>query len=135
MQLRSICKSKIHRATVTEANLNYIGSIAIDTDLLRRVDIISGERVCVWNVSNGARIETYALPAEAGSGCISLNGAAARHFQEGDLVIITAFALADEPVTPKMILVDRENRFVDWLSDNRMPEQSEMDLTAPAAER
>ena len=132
MQLRSICKSKIHRATVTEANLNYIGSIAIDSDLLSLVDIISGERVCVWNVSNGARVETYALPAEPGSGCICLNGAAAWHFHEGDLVIITAFALTGELVQPKMILVNRENRFVDWLGDNRMPDQFEMDLTAPA---
>ena len=90
MQLRAICKSKIHHATVTEANVNYIGSIAIDTDLLERVDIIPGEKVAVWNVNNGERIETYALPAPAGSGSILVNGAAARRFQPGDKVIIVS---------------------------------------------
>lgn len=134
MQLRAICKSKIHRATVTEANVEYIGSIAVDTELLERVDIIPGEKVAVWNVHNGERIETYALPAPAGSGQVIVNGAAARRFQPGDPVIIAAFVLTDEVIAPRMILVDERNRFVDWLGDNRMPEISLADLTSPAAE-
>ena len=134
MQLRAICKSKIHRATVTEANVAYIGSIAVDTELLERVDIVPGEKVAVWNVNNGERIETYALPAPAGSGQVIVNGAAARRFQPGDAVIIVAFVLTDEVITPRMILVDERNRFVDWLGDNRMPDVSLADLTAPAAE-
>jgi aspartate 1-decarboxylase len=134
MRLRAICKSKIHRATVTEANVDYIGSIAIDSDLLERVDIIPGEKVAVWNVNNGERIETYALPAPAGSGSVIVNGAAARRFQAGDKIIVVAFELTDEPVQPRMILVDERNRFVDWLGDNRMPDWSAIDLAVPAAE-
>ena len=111
MRLRIICKSKIHRATVTEANLDYIGSIAIDEDLLRRADILPGEKVGVWNLNNGSRIETYAIPAAEGSGSIIVNGAAARHFRAGDQVIIVAFLLTDEPVKPSMILVDGHNKF------------------------
>src|SRR4028119_418104 len=101
MRLRSICKSKIHHARVTQANVNYIGSIAIDRDLLERVDILPGEKVCVWNVTNGERVETYALPAPSGSREIAVNGAAARRFQTGDTVIIVAFVLTDEAVTPR----------------------------------
>lgn len=134
MRLRAICKSKIHRATVTEANVEYIGSIAIDTQLLERVDIIPGEKVAVWNVNNGERIETYALPAPAGSGSVIVNGAAARRFQPGDKVIVVAFVLTDEEVEPRMILVDERNRFVDWLGDNRLPDWSVADLVTPAAE-
>jgi aspartate 1-decarboxylase len=134
MQLRAICRSKIHHATVTEANVRYIGSIAVDSELLERVDILPGEKVCVWNVNNGERIETYALPAPAGSGSIIVNGAAARRFQPGDQVIIVAFVLTDEAITPRMILVDGRNRFVDWLGDNRLPDWSVADLTAPASE-
>lgn len=134
MRLRAICKSKIHHATVTEANVEYIGSIAIDTELLERVDIIPGEKVAVWNVNNGERIETYALPAPAGSGSIIVNGAAARRFQPGDKIIVVSFLLTDEEVDPRMILVDKRNRFVDWLGDNRLPDWSVADLTAPAAE-
>lgn len=128
MQLRTMCKSKIHHAFVTDANLDYIGSIGIDSDLLERTDILPGEKVSVWNINNGERIETYALPAPAGSGQIIINGAAARRFREGDKIIIVAFALADEPVTPKMVLVNRENQFLDWLGDNRHPELAELNL-------
>jgi aspartate 1-decarboxylase len=134
MQLRAICKSKIHHAVVTEANVQYIGSIAVDSELLERVDIIPGEKVCVWNVTNGERIETYALPAPAGSGDIVVNGAAARRFQPGDTVIVVAFVLTDEAVKPRMILVNQRNQFVEWLQDNRMPDWCVTDLLAPAAE-
>ena len=90
MILRTMCKSKIHRATVTGADLNYVGSIGIDAGLMRRTDIRHGEQVCVWNLNNGERIETYAITMPEGSGAIVVNGAAARHFQRGDLVIIVA---------------------------------------------
>jgi aspartate 1-decarboxylase len=112
MKLRSICKSKIHHARVTGADLNYEGSISIDEGLMKRVDILPGEQVSVWNLNNGARIETYALPAPEGSGAIVLNGAAARSFCENDVVIIASFVLTDEVVSPRMIVVDERNAFV-----------------------
>jgi len=134
MQLRTICKSKIHHAVITEANLHYIGSISIDSDLLNLSNILPGEKVYVWNINNGERLETYALPAPAGSGQIILNGAAARRAQVGDRIIVVAFSLTDEEINPRMILVNDRNKFVEWLSDNRMPKPSNIDLTAPAAE-
>ena len=112
MKLRVICKSKIHRAVVTGADLNYVGSIGIDRALLQRTDIVPGEKVSVWNVNNGQRIETYAIELPEGSGEIVINGAAARHFHPGDHVIIVALCLTDEAVTPRMISVDARNRFV-----------------------
>jgi len=116
MKLRSIIKSKIHHAVVTGADLNYIGSIGIDGALLRLTDIVPGERVSVWNVNNGQRIETYAIELREGSGDIILNGPAARHFHAGDKVIIAAFCLTDEKVTPRMIAVDERNRLVRTLT-------------------
>ena len=116
MKLRSICKSKIHRAVVTGADLHYEGSIGIDGDLMRLTDIVAGEKVSVWNVNNGQRIETYAIELPAGSGAVVVNGAAARHFQPGDTVIIVAFCLTDEVVTPRMIAVDAHNRLARTLS-------------------
>ena len=116
MKLRSIIKSKIHHAVVTGADLNYIGSIGIDGTLLRLTDIVPGERVSVWNVNNGQRIETYAIELREGSGDIILNGPAARHFHAGDKVIIAAFCLTDEAITPRMIAVDERNRLVRTLT-------------------
>jgi len=110
MKLRTICKSKIHHAMVTAADLNYIGSIGIDRSLMEQTDIVNGEQVSVWNVNNGERIETYAIALPAGSGEIVVNGAAARHFHAGDKVIIAAFAVTDEEIEPKMIAVDEHNR-------------------------
>lgn len=110
MKLLSICKSKIHRATVTEANLDYIGSVSIDRDLMDAAGLVPGELVHVWNVSNGRRLETYAIPGERGSGVICLNGAAAHLCKAGDKVIIVSFVLTDEEIDPKMILVDDQNR-------------------------
>jgi aspartate 1-decarboxylase len=112
MRLRQLLKSKIHRATVTEANVNYIGSITIDTDLLERVDLLPGELVHVWNVDNGERFVTYALAGPVGSGIICVNGAAAHRVEVGHRVIITAFAITDEIIEPKLILVDEQNRYV-----------------------
>ena len=112
MKLRVICKSKIQHAVVTAADLEYIGSVGIDSELMRRTDIVEGEQVSLWNVNNGQRIDTYAIPLPEGSCEVIVNGAAARHFQAGDRVIIVAFCLTDEPVVPKMIVVDQQNRFV-----------------------
>jgi aspartate 1-decarboxylase len=111
MKLRILCKSKIHHAIVTGADLNYVGSIGIDETLMNMVGLIEGEQVAVWNVNNGQRIETYAIPLPADSGQIVVNGAAARHFAEGDKIIIVAFCLTDEKIEPQMIAVDEQNRF------------------------
>ena len=90
-----VLKSKIHRVTVTEANLNYIGSITIDSDLLDAANIIPNERVYIVDNNNGERLDTYVIPGESGSGVICLNGAAARKVQPGDVVIIMAYASMD----------------------------------------
>ena len=134
MKLRAICKSKIHHARVTDANIDYIGSVGIDSDLMARADIVPGEKVGIWNVTNGARVETYAIPAPAGSGSIVVNGAAAHHFTAGDRVIIVAFTLTDEPVEPRMFLVDQRNAFAGWLAVSDDPEAFQEMLLAPADE-
>ncbi|MGN7457655.1 aspartate 1-decarboxylase [Paenibacillus pasadenensis] len=111
---REIHKSKIHRAAVTEANLHYVGSITIDQDLLDATDIWENEKVQVVNINNGARLETYVIPGPRGSGVICLNGAAARHAQPGDLVIIMSYAMMAEEeargYVPKVIVLDADNR-------------------------
>jgi aspartate 1-decarboxylase len=112
MQLRILCKSKIHHAVVTGADLHYIGSIGIDEGLMRLTAIVSGEQVAVWNVNSGSRIETYAMALPAGSGQVVVNGAAARHFSPGDRIIIVAFCLTDERIEPRMIMVDERNRLL-----------------------
>ncbi len=117
--VRELLKSKIHRATVTEADVHYIGSISIDEDLMERADLWPGEKVAVWNVNNRERIETYAIPAPRGSGQIKLNGGAAHRFAPGDLVVIAAFCRSPLPIEPHMILVDENNRFIGEL---RLPE-------------
>lgn len=107
-------KSKIHRATVTEANLNYMGSITIDRELMEAAGILPNEKVQVVNNNNGARLETYAIEGEPGSGVICLNGAAARQVQPGDTVIIIAYTMVDEKEArnfkPKVVLVDEHNK-------------------------
>lgn len=128
MKLRSICKSKIHHASITGADLHYIGSIGIDAALMARADIAPGEQVSVWNLNNGHRIETYAIPLPAGSGQVVVNGAAARHFQTGDKVIIAAFYLTDEPIQPRMIAVDERNAFV-----RRLGHEDIENVSAPLA--
>ena len=110
MKLLTICKSKIHRATVTECDVDYVGSITVDADLLDAAEIVEGELVHVWNVTNGDRLETYAIPAQRGSGIVCLNGAAARKCNVGDKVIVAAFCLTDEPLQRKVVLVDENNR-------------------------
>lgn len=112
--LRTMFKSKIHRATVTGADLNYMGSITIDTDLLEEADILPYEKVQVVNNNNGARLETYTIAGERGSGEICLNGAAARHVQPGDHVIIISYAEYSredlQHYRPCVIFVDDKNR-------------------------
>jgi len=93
--LLTIFKSKIHRATITEANLNYVGSITIDEDLLDAANLMEGEKVQIVNNNNGERFETYVIPGERGSGVICLNGAAARLVQPGDIVIIMSYAMME----------------------------------------
>ena len=112
--LRTMLKGKIHRATVTGADLNYVGSITIDRELLEGADILPYEMVQVVDVTNGARLETYAIPAEVGSGVIQLNGAAAHLMNIGDLVIIMSYVQVEDPVPadwkPRVVIVDANNR-------------------------
>jgi aspartate 1-decarboxylase len=110
--MRFVMSSKIHNATVTEANLDYVGSITIDSDLIDRVGLWPGERVMVVSNSSGARLETYVIVGEAGSGTIAMNGAAAHLIERGDRIIVMGFELCPAPITPKVILVDEANRFV-----------------------
>lgn len=109
-------KSKIHRATVTEANLNYIGSITIDEDLMDAANIQDGERVQIVNNNNGERLETYVITGERGSGVICLNGAAARRVAVGDIVIIISYVMMDieesKNFTPISVMPDENNRLV-----------------------
>jgi aspartate 1-decarboxylase len=114
--LRTMMKSKIHRAMVTEANLNYVGSITIDEDLMDASDIWANEKVQIVNNMNGARLETYVIPGPRGSGVICLNGAAARLVQPGDVVIIISYAQMTEEEArtfkPKITIMDQDNRVV-----------------------
>ena len=114
---RTMCKGKIHRATVTQANLNYIGSITIDQDLLEASDIYPYEKVQVVNVTNGSRLETYAIAGARGSGVICLNGAAARLTAEGDIVIIISYGQYDEreirALEPHVVFVDADNHITE----------------------
>ncbi len=111
---RVMCKSKIHRATVTGADLNYEGSITIDARLMEAADILEYEQVQVVDIDNGARFETYAIRGEPGSGAVVLNGAAARLVQPGDRVIIISYARYDaselDGFEPRLVFVDAENR-------------------------
>ncbi len=115
--LLTMFKSKIHRATVTEANLNYVGSITIDEDLLDAAGILPGEKVQIVNNNNGERLETYTISGERGSGVICLNGAAARRVQPGDTVIIIAYCMIDaieaKTFKPNVVILDANNAIVD----------------------
>jgi aspartate 1-decarboxylase len=114
--LITVCKSKIHRAVITEANINYAGSITIDADLMRAADIVPFEKVQVANVTNGERLETYVIEGKAGSGIICLNGAAALKGKVGDIIIIIAYGIIDRNegayYKPIFIKVDKQNKIV-----------------------
>jgi len=111
---RNMLKSKIHRATVTHADLEYEGSVTIDDNLLKAADILENEAVSIWNITNGSRLETYALRGEAGSGLICINGAAAHHASPGDMVIIASWAKMSDAESksyePKLVFVDENNQ-------------------------
>ncbi|WP_152393921.1 aspartate 1-decarboxylase [Paenibacillus guangzhouensis] len=117
--LRNMMKSKLHRATVTEANLNYVGSITIDRDLMEAADLWENERVQIVNNNNGARLETYVIPGERGSGVICLNGAAARLVQPGDQVIIISYAMMTneeaKSYEPQVVILGENNQIVSKL--------------------
>jgi aspartate 1-decarboxylase len=112
-------KAKIHRATVTESNLNYVGSITIDEDILDAVDMLPNEKVQIVNNNNGARFETYIIPGRRGSGVMCLNGAAARLVHEGDTIIVISYAMLDEAEVrnhqPKVAIMDENNRIKEML--------------------
>lgn len=114
---RHMMKAKIHQARVTEANLNYVGSVTIDEDLLDAVDMLPNEKVQIVNNNNGARLETYIIPGERGSGVVCLNGAAARLVQKGDVVIIISYALVSEEKVkthePKVAIMNEKNEIVE----------------------
>lgn len=118
---RTMLKSKIHRATVTEANLNYVGSITIDEDLLDLIDMLPNEKVQIVNNNNGARLETYIIPGPRGSGVICLNGAAARLVQVGDTVIIISYVmLTDEEARnhkPQVAIMGENNKVVSVIKE------------------
>lgn len=110
--LREILQSKIHKATITEADLSYIGSITIDQSLLDRIDLWPGQKVVVVSNTSGNRLETYVIAGERDSGMICMNGAAAHLIKKGDEVIIFSYAFSDRQIKPKCILVDSHNRYV-----------------------
>jgi aspartate 1-decarboxylase len=114
---RKLLRGKIHRATVTGADLHYEGSVTIDEDLMKRADLLTHEAVHIWNVTNGERFETYAIPGQRGSGVVCINGAAAHKVRKGDLVIIAAFSWMEEDEArrwkPRVVFVDEKNRAVE----------------------
>ena len=110
-------KSKIHRATVTQADLHYVGSVTVDQDLLDAADLLPGEKVAIVDVTNGARLETYVIPGERGSGVIGINGAAAHLVHPGDLVILISYAQMDDATArdyvPAVVHVNAENKVIE----------------------
>ena len=123
--MRLMMKSKIHRATVTQADLHYVGSVSIDSALMEAADLLEGEKVAIVDITNGARLETYVIPAPAGSGTIGINGAAARLVHEGDLVIIISYGMFEDAeartLTARVVHVDEQNRVVKLGNDRSEP--------------
>jgi aspartate 1-decarboxylase len=123
--MRVMMKSKIHRATVTQADLHYVGSVTIDAALMEAADLLEGEKVAIVDVTNGARLETYVISGERGSGTIGINGAAARLVHEGDLVIIISYGMFDDAealtLKPAVVHVDQQNRVVKLGADAAEP--------------
>jgi len=122
---RTLLAGKIHRATVTQADLHYVGSISIDRDLMEAADLLEGEKVAIVDIANGARLETYVIPAPRGSGMIGINGAAAHLVHEGDLVIIISYAMVDDAearaLKPTVVHVDAKNQVVKLGDDASEP--------------
>ena len=119
--MRTMLKSKIHRATVTQADLHYVGSVTVDEDLMDAADLLPGEQVAIVDVTNGARLETYVISGGRGSGVIGINGAAAHLVNPGDLVILISYAEMDDATAraykPRVVHVDARNRVLDLGSD------------------
>lgn len=113
--MRFALRSKIHKATVTEANLNYIGSITIDEELIEKAGFWTGEKALVVSNTTGARLETYVISGKKGSGIICMNGAAAHLIKVGEEVIIMGFELTDRPIKAKNVLVDKNNKFAGFI--------------------
>lgn len=113
--MRILVRSKIHKATVTEADVNYVGSITIDEDLIERAGLWAGEKVLVVSNTTGERLETYVIVGERGSGKVMMNGASALVIKKGEEIIIMAFEISDKPVETKFVLVDKQNKFVRYL--------------------
>jgi aspartate 1-decarboxylase len=130
--LRTMLKSKIHRATVTQADLHYVGSVTVDEDLLDAADLLPGEQVAIVDITNGARLETYVIPGERGSGVIGINGAAAHLVHPGDLVILLSYAMLDTATAagfvPAVVHVDGRNRIVELGGDAAAPVPGSGDL-------
>ena len=122
---RTMLKSKIHRATVTQADLHYVGSLTIDEDLMEAADLLPGEQIAIVDIDNGARLETYVIPGPRGSGVIGINGAAARLISPGDLVIIISYVGVPEEqareLVPSVVMVDRDNRPIKLTADPAEP--------------
>jgi aspartate 1-decarboxylase len=118
---RTMMTSKIHRATVTQADLDYVGSVTVDRDLLDAADLLVGEKVAIVDVTNGARLETYVIPGERGSGVIGINGAAAHLVHPGDIVILIAYGLFEDAearsYAPKVVHVNARNQIIEIGSD------------------
>jgi len=123
--MRVMLKSKIHRATVTQADLDYVGSVAIDVDLMEAADLLEGEQVTIADITNGARLQTYVIPAPRGSRTITINGAAAHLVQAGDLVIIMSYVMLDDAeakaLEPRVVHVDEDNNIVSLGNDPSEP--------------
>ena len=123
--MRIMMKSKIHRATVTQADLDYVGSVTLDAALMEAADLLEGEQVAIVDITNGARIETYVIPGERGSGVIGINGAAAHLVHPGDLVIIMSYAMVTDDearaLEPRVVHVDGNNRIVKLGNDPAEP--------------
>ena len=123
--MRTMLKSMIHRATVTQADLHYVGSVTVDEDLLDAADLLPGEQVAVVDVTNGARLETYVIPGERGTGVIGINGAAAHLVHPGDLVILIGYGLVEDAEAkgflPRVVHVDGANRIVELGADAAAP--------------
>jgi len=123
--MRIMMKSKIHRATVTQADLDYVGSVTLDIALMEAADLLEGEQVAIVDITNGARIETYVIPGPRGTGVIGINGAAAHLVHPGDLVIIMSYAVLEDSearaLKPRVVHVDEKNRIVKLGDDAAEP--------------
>ncbi|WP_165987429.1 aspartate 1-decarboxylase [Streptomyces sp. YIM 98790] len=135
--LRTMFKSKIHRATVTHADLHYVGSVTIDAELMEAADLLPGELVHIVDIDNGSRLETYVIEGERGSGVIGINGAAAHLVRPGDLVILISYAQVDDAearaLRPRVVHVDRDNRIVELGADPGAPVPGSGTLRSPLA--